>query len=213
MKIPFLKESSSANLPIITLLILLVTLFGLVLVGYEHFMGPTTEELVKAEKLELEDDEVLMEQPVSIITDSSSNTSPSDSSAVKDSSQKAELALETQKQEAEAQKIPEEVKIPLPEGKEHKYVVEKGETFNGVANRFGLTIDQLKSMNPGVSSEVKVGITRLKVKIKAIHTVGPGDVLRVVAEKYKVSKKSIMDVNHKKEDITLRGEQLIIPLK
>jgi LysM repeat protein len=132
---------------------------------------------------------------------------------VKDSSQKAELALETQKQEAEAQKIPEEVKIPLPEGKEHKYVVEKGETFNGVANRFGLTIDQLKSMNPGVSSEVKVGITRLKVKIKAIHTVGPGDVLRVVAEKYKVSKKSIMDVNHKKEDITLRGEQLIIPLK
>jgi LysM repeat protein len=213
MKIPFLKESSSANLPIITLLILLATLFGLVLVGYEHFMGPTTEELVKAEKLELEDDEVLMEQPVSIITDSSSNTSPSDSSAVKDSAQKAELALEAQKQEVEAQKIPEEVKIQLPEGKEHKYVVEKGETFNGVANRFGLTIDQLKSMNPGVSSEVKVGITRLKVKIKAIHTVGPGDVLRVVAEKYKVSKKSIMDVNHKKEDITLRGEQLIIPLK
>ena len=176
-------------------------------------MGPKTEELVKAEKLELEDDEVLMEQPVSIITDSSSNTSPSDSSAVKDSAQKAELALEAQKQEAEAQKIPEEVKTPLPEGKEHSYVVEKGETFNGVANRFGLTVDQLKSMNPGVSSDVKVGITRLKVKIKAIHTVGPGDVLRVVAEKYKVSKKSIMDVNHKKEDITLRGEQLIIPLK
>jgi len=91
--------------------------------------------------------------------------------------------------------------------------VEKGETFNGVANRFGLTVDQLKAMNPGVSSDVKVGVTRLKVKIKAIHTVGPGDVLRVVAEKYKVSKKSIMDVNHKKEDITLRGEQLIIPLK
>ena len=50
MKIPFLKESSSANLPIITLLILVATLAGLVLVGYEHFMGPKTEELVKAEK-------------------------------------------------------------------------------------------------------------------------------------------------------------------
>jgi LysM repeat protein len=51
------------------------------------------------------------------------------------------------------------------------------------------------------------------VKIKAIHTVGPGDVLRVVAEKYKVSKKSIMDANHKSEDVTLRGEQLVIPVK
>jgi LysM repeat protein len=206
MKIPFLKESSSANIPVITLLILVATLAGLVLVGYEHFMGPKTEELVKAEKLELEDDEVLMEQPVSIITDSSTNTVASDSVAVKDSAQKAELALE-------AQKIPDEVKTPEPEGKAHNYVVEKGETFNGVANRFGLTVDQLKAMNPGVSSDVKVGVTRLKVKIKAIHTVGPGDVLRVVAEKYKVSKKSIMEVNHKKEDITLRGEQLIIPLK
>jgi LysM repeat protein len=213
MKIPFLKESSSANIPVITLLILVATLAGLVLVGYEHFMGPKTEELVKAEKLELEDDEVLMEQPVSIITDSSTNTVASDSVALKDSAQKAELALEAQKQEAEAQKIPDEVKTPEPEGKAHNYVVEKGETFNGVANRFGLTVDQLKAMNPGVSSDVKVGVTRLKVKIKAIHTVGPGDVLRVVAEKYKVSKKSIMEVNHKKEDITLRGEQLIIPLK
>ena len=212
MKIPFLKESSSTNLPIITLLILLATLAGLVLVGYEHFMGPKTEELVKAEKLELEEDEVLMEQPVSIITDSTTNMT-TDSVAVKDSAQKAELALEAQKQEAEAQKIPEEEKTPEPEGKAHSYMVEKGETFNGVANRFGLTVDQLKAMNPGVSSDVKVGVTRLKVKIKAIHTVGPGDVLRVVAEKYKVSKKSIMDVNHKKEDITLRGEQLIIPLK
>jgi LysM repeat protein len=37
--------------------------------------------------------------------------------------------------------------------------------------------------------------------------------LRVVAEKYKVSKQSLMAANNKKEDITLRGEQLIIPLK
>jgi LysM repeat protein len=46
-----------------------------------------------------------------------------------------------------------------------------------------------------------------------MHTVGPGDVLRVVAEKYKVSKKSLMEANNKKEDITLRGEQLVIPIK
>ena len=51
MKIPFLKESSSSNLPLITLFVLLITLVGLVFVGYEHFLGPENTELAKAEKL------------------------------------------------------------------------------------------------------------------------------------------------------------------
>ncbi len=211
MKIPFLKESSSSNLPLITLFVLLITLVGLVFVGYEHFLGPENKELAKAEKLELAEDEVLMEPPVSIITDSTSTVSSVDSSQGKDSVQKAELALEVQKQEAEAQKIPEE-KLVEPSGKAYSYAAEKGESLNGVAKRFGLTVDQIKSMNPSISDEFKGG-SKVNVKIKAIHTVGPGDVLRVVAEKYKVSKKSIMDANHKSEDVTLRGEQLVIPVK
>jgi LysM repeat protein len=211
MKIPFLKESSNSNLPLITLFVLLITLVGLVFVGYEHFLGPENKELAKAEKLVLAEDEELMEPPVSIITDSTSTVSSVDSSLGKDSVQKAELALEAQKQEAEAQKIPEE-KVAEPSGKAYSYAAEKGESLNGVAKRFGLTVDQLKSMNPSISDGFKGG-AKVNVKIKAIHTVGPGDVLRVVAEKYKVSKKSIMDANHKSEDVTLRGEQLVIPVK
>ena len=190
---------------------LLITLVGLVFVGYEHFLGPENTELAKAEKLELAEDEELMEPPVSIITDSTSTVSSIDSSQGKDSVQKAELALEVQKQEVEAQKIPEE-KVTEPSGKAYSYAAEKGESLNGVAKRFGLTVDQLKSMNPSISDGFKGGV-KVNVKIKAIHTVGPGDVLRVVAEKYKVSKKSIMDANHKSEDVTLRGEQLVIPVK
>ena len=211
MKIPFLKESSSSNLPLITLFVLLITLVGLVFVGYEHFLGPENTELAKAEKLELAEDEVLLEPPVSIIMDSTSTVSSVDSSQGKDSVQKAELALELQKQEAEAQKIPDE-KVVEPSGKAYSYAAEKGESLNGVAKRFGLTVDQLKSMNPSISDGFKGG-SKVNVKIKAIHTVGPGDVLRVVAEKYKVSKKSIMDANHKSEDVTLQGETLVIPVK
>ncbi len=211
MKIPFLKESSSSNLPLITLFVLLITLVGLIFVGYEHFLGPENKELAKAEKLVLAEDEVLMEPPVSIITDSTSTVSSIDSSQGRDSVQKAELALEAQKQEAEAQKIPEE-KVAEPSGKAYSYAAEKGESLNGVAKRFGLSVDQLKSMNPSITDGFKGG-AKVNVKIKAIHTVGPGDVLRVVAEKYKVSKKSIMDANHKSEDVTLRGEQLVIPVK
>jgi LysM repeat protein len=211
MKIPFLKESSNSNLPLITLFVLLITLVGLVVVGYEHFLGPENTELAKAEKLVIAEDEELMEPPVSIITDSTSTVSSVDSSQGRDSVQKAELALEAQKQEAEAQKIPEE-KVAEPSGKAYSYAAEKGESLNGVAKRFGLTVDQLKSMNPSISDGFKGG-AKVNVKIKAIHTVGPGDVLRVVAEKYKVSKKSIMDANYKSEDVTLRGEQLVIPVK
>jgi LysM repeat protein len=147
MKIPFLKESSSSNLPLITLFVLLITLVGLVFVGYEHFLGPENKELAKAEKLVIAEDEELMEPPVSIITDSTSTVSSGDSSQGRDSVQKAELALEVQKQEAEAQKIPEE-KVAEPSGKAYSYAAEKGESLNGVAKRFGLTVDQLKSMNP-----------------------------------------------------------------
>jgi LysM repeat protein len=211
MKIPFLKESSSSNLPLITLFVLLITLVGLVFVGYEHFLGPKNTELAKAEKLVLAEDEVLMEPPVSIVTDSTSTVFSIDSVRAQDSAQKAELALEAQKQEVEAQKIPEE-KVAEPIGKPYVYVAEKGESLNGVANRFGLTVDQLKSMNPSISNGFKGG-AKINVKIKTIHTVGPGDVLRVVAEKYNVSKKSIMDANHKSEDVTLRGEALVIPVK
>ena len=190
---------------------LLITLVGLVFVGYEHFLGPENKELAKAEKLVIAEDEELMEPPVSIITDSTSTVSSVDSLLGKDSVQKAEVALEAQKQEAEAQKIPEE-KVAEPSGKAYSYAAEKGESLNGVAKRFGLTVDQLKSMNPSITDGFKGG-AKVNVKIKAIHTVGPGDVLRVVAEKYKVSKKSIMDANHKSEDVTLRGEQLVIPVK
>jgi LysM repeat protein len=212
MKIPFFKESSSSNLPLITLFMLLVTLVALVFVGYEHFLGPENKELARAEKLVLAEDEELMEPPGSVVTDSASTVSSTvDSSQGRDSVQKAELALEVQKQEAEAQKIPEE-KVAEPVGKAYTYVAEKGESLNGVANRFGLTVDQLKSLNPSISNGFKGG-GKVNVTIKAIHTVGPGDVLRVVAEKYKVSKKSIMDANHKSEDVTLRGEQLVIPVK
>jgi LysM repeat protein len=211
MKIPFLKESTSSNLPLITLFVLLITLVGLVFVGYEHFLGTENKELAKAEKLVIAEDEVLMEPPVSIISDSTSMVSSVDSSNGQDSSQKAELDLEVQKQEAEAQKISEE-KVAEPIGKSYAYVADKGESLNGVAKRFGISVDQLKSMNPSISDGFNGGV-KVNVKIKAIHTVGPGDVLRVVAEKYKVSKKSIMDANHKSEDVTLRGEALVIPVK
>ncbi|GAB3738440.1 LysM peptidoglycan-binding domain-containing protein [Spirosoma lituiforme] len=99
-----------------------------------------------------------------------------------------------------------------PGGVASKYTVGAGETFYGVANRYNMKINTLKQLNPGVTeSDIKAGVTRLNVKAMAVHTVGPGDVLRVVAQKYGVSKEAIMRANKKDKDIALRGERLIIP--
>lgn len=209
---PIFKEAPNHRLPFITLIVLGVIVLVLIFIGYDSFFGTNNKELTKAEKLKNEE----------LIADELPDVAVSSIEVQKDADLEEEIKpdstsnnskdLEAQKKEAEAEKIPDE-KIKLPEGKNYTYVVEKGETFLGIANRFGLKYDQLKSLNPNVDpAGLKVGVTKLNVKVKAIHTVGPGDVLRVVAEKYHVSKESIMKVNHKDQDITLRGEQLVIPL-
>jgi LysM repeat protein len=198
-------------LPVITLGILLLTLVGLIAVGFEHFVSPDKDELIKAEKF-VEPEEEVLPEATQVVIDSTQD--PADSLIVpKDSliSKSEEEQLAEQKKEAEAEVVPE---VAAPAGKSHAITVEKGETFSAVARKFGLKVDQLKALNPGVNPDgIKSGVTKLNVKIQAIHTVGPGDIMRKVAEKYGVSKQSIMDANHKKDDITLRGEVLIIPLK
>ncbi len=211
MKNPFnfIKDSGTYKLPALTLMALIATIIALLFVGYENFLGPSTKELEKAEKLVEQEDEDNAAGTTIIGTSTVENTTEeaADEKAKNDS-----IALEEQKKEAEAELVPaEQEKI---DGKDYAYTVQKGETFMGIANRFGLKYDQLKALNPDLKPEgIKVGVTKVKVKIKAVHIVGKGDILRVVAEKYKVSKQSIMTVNHKTEDITVRGEELIIPLK
>ncbi len=203
-----MKESNSANLPVITLIVLLVTVVALLFVGYEHFLGPETSSLTKAQTLELKDDELPVDEMAStvVISDSTdSDTTGTDLATA--TADQSTLDLEQQKKEAEAEKVPEDV-VEEPAGKSFAYQAESGESAESIAKNFGMTVDQLKAMNPG---GIKSG-SKVKVKIKTVHIVGKGDVLRVVAEKYHVSKKALMQANHKKEDVTMRGEELVIPL-
>ncbi len=205
----FIKDSGSYKLPAVTLLVLIATIVALLFVGYENFLGPSSKELEKAEKLVEQEDEDNATGNEVIGTSTVENTTEE---AAEEKAKKDSIALEEQKKEAEAEVAPEEELSN--EGKDYAYTVQKGETFMGIANRFGLKYDQLKALNPDLKPEgIKVGVTKVKVKVKAIHIVGKGDILRVVAEKYKVSKQSIMTVNHKTEDLTTRGEELVIPLK
>ena len=199
-----MKENNSANLPLITLIVLLATVVALLFVGYEHFLGPETSSLTKAQTMEMKDEQLPIENVESMMV--ISDSTDTDTASV--NADQAAIDLEQQKKEAEAENVPEET-VEEPAGKSFSYQAESGETAESIAKNFGITVEQLKAMNP---SGIKAG-SKVKVKIQAVHIVGKGDVLRVVAEKYHVSKKSLMEANHKKEDVTMRGEELVIPLK
>ncbi|GAB3945941.1 hypothetical protein GCM10028805_15850 [Spirosoma harenae] len=130
---------------------------------------------------------------------------------------KAEKPVEKPKEEKPKEEKPkpeavaEKVKVN-PGGVSNTHTVGAGETFYGVATRYNMKLSTLKALNPGVTeSDVKAGVTKLNVKVMAVHTVGPGDVLRVVAQKYGISKEALMRANKKQKDLATRGEKLIIP--
>ncbi len=100
-------------------------------------------------------------------------------------------------------------------GESSSHTVQSGETFYGIANRYNLKVSTLKALNPqikDVDKDVKSGVTRLNVKVRTVHTVGAGDVLRVVAEKYGVTVQQLMQANGKTKNYAARGEKLIIPI-
>jgi LysM repeat protein len=92
----------------------------------------------------------------------------------------------------------------------HKVV--GGETFYSIANQYNVSVNTLKSYNSSIDpSNIKVNITKITVPVQAIHVVGPGDILRVVAKKYDVSLQVLMKANGRTKNSAQRGEKLVIP--
>ena len=127
-------------------------------------------------------------------------------------------AIETKPAPEKLAKISESNSEPAAEinlkGEDLTHTIQAGETFYGLANRYNMKASTLKVLNPDIkdeSKDIKSGVTRINVKIQAIHTVGPGDILRVVAKKYGISVDLLMAANKKKKNSAERGEKLIIP--
>ncbi len=101
-------------------------------------------------------------------------------------------------------------------GEEVTYIIKSGETFYGLANRYNLKWSTLKALNPEIKDDkkdVKSNVTKIRVRVRAVHTVGSGDILRVVAEKYGITVEQLMAANGKKKNFAERGEKLFIPFK
>lgn len=206
----------TSKLPTITLFVLIAVVIALLFVGWQSMKDDGIRE-----------DELVSKRPNSVAISGQNGTEPviipqaleetGEDNVAKDDKKKETKKIEAKKEEEDKkeEKVKEEPKkAEIPKGETISHTVQSGETFYGIANRYHISKATLQALNPDVSQDgIKVGVTKLNVKVQTIHTVGPGDVLRVVAQKYGISKQALMDANKKTKDLSERGEKLIIPLK
>ena len=222
----------SSQVPNITLLVLLGLIAALLYVGWQYLKEDSISdnELTNAGTDSIAVIDNNRESPV--VAEAASDEESEDQEKAKESEENKTDRKEEHKKEVKKEKkseskekTPTKTKVEkstdskasdasLGKGETITHVVQAGETFFGISNRYNLKWQSLQKLNPSVNPEgIKVGVTKLKVRVLKVHTVGSGDVLRVIAQKYGVSKALIMQANKKTKDITEKGEKLIIPLK
>lgn len=216
-------KEPARNLPMAVLLVLVGIICALLYIGWKYMSDDTSggddltavpaDTVAKAMSNQPEEEAPATETQS---TASATNGLPEVSvPKVGDKNEATAVKEEKPKDEKPKEEKPKEEKpkIEIPAGGEsYTHTVGEGETFFGIANRYNIKKETLKAMNPGVDeSGIKVGVTKLKIRIKAIHTVGPGDIIRVVSKKYDVSQTLIMQANKKTKNVAQRGEKLIIP--
>ena len=191
------RPVEKSNLPLITLFVLVLLVLAMLYVGYEYISDSSSNS----------------EELTSTVVDTTSSEDPkvepiTESVAIPEETTPAAKPAEKKKEEPEKKEVPAVSATSLG-GEQITHDVKGGETFSSIASRYNLKTETLKGLNSSVS-EVKGG-SKLKIQVKAVHTVGPGDVLRVVAEKYGITKSALMKANGKTKDFSERGEKLIIP--
>jgi LysM repeat protein len=205
-----IRPEEGSKLPQITLLTLLAIIIALFVIGYEY----------------ISDDSKGSEEVTSTVPDTTSKLTSLDISTIPllaepdaiDKSQSDETPEVSQVEKVTPDPVetkPEQKFNPADLGGiEITHTVKSGETFYGIANQYNLQSETLKALNPqinNVTADLKAGVTKLNVRVQAVHTVGAGDVLRVVARKYKISLEQLMEANGKTRNFSERGEKLIIP--
>jgi len=167
-----IRPTEKSNLPVITLFVLVLLVLAMLYVGYEYISDDATnsEELTSA-AADIPDD-----KPVT--TDLTEEEESEDAVVKVDEKPKTSETKEKEKEKKEETKKEESKKTEDPKvvaskigGREITRTVKSGETFSSLAGKYNLTTETLKALNPSIS-ELKSG-DKLKIRVKAVHTVGP----------------------------------------
>ena len=97
------------------------------------------------------------------------------------------------------------------------YIVKSGDTLYSIANKYALSVDELKKMNNLISNNLKIGqklvIGEEKLQSDNSYTVKSGDTLWSISKKNGISVDELKKVNGLSSNSLSIGQKLIIPSK
>lgn len=96
----------------------------------------------------------------------------------------------------------------------NEYIVKKGDTLYGIANKYGVSVDNLKDYNKLSTDSLSIGQI-IKIPDKGVsdnsYVVKKGDTLYSIAKKYGVSVDKLINVNNLKNNMLSINQVLKIP--
>jgi LysM repeat protein len=108
--------------------------------------------------------------------------------------------------------VPTQVTVTqFTDNAEFTYTVRQGEVLGLIAEKFHFPLDSIKLLNGLPTDNINQG-RKLKVRVRALHKVAPGEVMDKIARRYGVSAKAIMDANNiSKPERLQEGKTIAIP--
>ena len=110
------------------------------------------------------------------------------------------------------------LKVPLKTvdlGDTELYQVKKGDTLYSIANKYGITLKELKAINSLTDDNLAIGqLLNVPSGLSLVntYTVSPGDTLYSIAKKFGIDIEDIKEKNDLANNMLKIGQKLIIPL-
>jgi|GEM_PF-1738617 len=128
---------------------------------------------------------------------------------VKDQTSTVSNALEVVSTEAEESSITEDSSPVIT-----TYIVKKGDTLSGIADKFGITVNTIRFANnlTEKTSKISIGDDLVILPVSGLsYTVKKGDTLSGIATKFDADQADILKYNDIEKDAIKVGTELIIP--